>query len=83
FVYVAPLPAVAPGAELDSIGGVDRGLEEMLPERQGEAVQREPDDSGESTDATAPVPGGDSTTVPAPERPARQRELRTPPDGDG
>jgi hypothetical protein len=82
FVYVAPLPAVAPGADPDSAGGIDLGVDEARPAGEGALPLQEPGEAEGGAGPPSPVPG-DSTSLPGPEFPVQRPEPRTPADGDG
>ncbi|MEJ2547933.1 MAG: hypothetical protein P8125_08965 [Gemmatimonadota bacterium] len=82
FVYVAPLPAVAPGADPDSAGGIDLGLEEAGRAGGDTVPLPEPAEADRAAGDPIPLPG-DSTSVPAPDSQVQRTEPRTPADGDG
>ena len=82
FVYVAPLPAVAPGADPDSAGGIDLGLEEAGRAGGDTVPLPEPAEADRAAGDPIPLPG-DSTSVPAPDSQVQRTEPRTRADGDG
>jgi hypothetical protein len=82
FVYVAPLPAVAPGADPDSAGGIDLGLDEARREGGDAVPLPEPAEAEGAAGDSIPLPG-DSTSVPAPDSQVQRTEPRAPADGDG